>query len=44
MVEGGLCRVDDNVAVLLGDVGTRSLVVSSATTRRWIAYYQIRVS
>ena len=36
MVEGGLCPVDDNVAVLLGDVGTRSQVVSSGTARRWI--------
>ena len=34
MVEGGLFPADDNVAVLLGDVGTRSQVVSSATARR----------
>lgn len=36
MVESGLFPVDHNVAVLLGDVGSRSLVVSSATTLRWM--------
>ena len=36
MVESGLFRVDHNVAVLLGDVGSRSLVVSSATALRWM--------
>ena len=36
MVESGLFPVDHNVAVLLGDVGSRSLVVSSTTALRWM--------